>query len=122
MKKVEFKKNFDLGYAEVVLLANYDQTKVRIKNTYSVPSSTITSTIINIDGTLFQERKWGFIFYEMIEIHTDLNAAVQLELEPFEVDEEDFDEDEFLGHLIYQATKELKHSILGSSLKRVTIA
>ena len=121
MNKVEFKKNFDLGYEMIEFVANYDETTIRIKNHFSVPSSTISSTIIKIEGSLYEERRWGFIFSDLIEIATDINEEVQLELDRFEIDTEDFDEEGFLAHLVHQATLEIQNSEYPTALKKMTI-
>jgi len=121
MNKVEFKKNFDLGYETIEFVANHDETIIRIKNHFSVPSSTISSTIIKIEGTLYEERRWGFIFSDLIEIATNINEEVQLELDRFEIDTEDFDEEGFLAHLVNQTTLEIQNSEFSTALKKMTI-
>lgn len=121
MNKVEFKKNFDLGYELIEFVANHEETSIWIKNHFSVPSSTISSTIIKIAGTLYEERRWGLIFSDLIEIETDVNEEIQLELDRFEIDTEDFDEEGFLAHLVNQATIEIQNSEFSTALKKLTI-
>lgn len=121
MNKVEFKKNFDLGYEVLEFVANHDETSIWIKNHYSVPSSTVSSTIIKIAGTLYEEKRWGLIFSDLIEIETDVNEEVQLELDRFEIDIEDFDEEAFLAHLVSQATIEIQNSEFSTALKEMMV-
>ena len=90
MEKVEFKKNFELGYQVVDFSANNAETLIRIKNSYSVPSSTVSSTITGIAGTLFEEKRWGLLFSDLIEIQSEINANVHIELDRYRVDIEDF--------------------------------
>ena len=126
LNKVEFKKSFDLGgYEEIVFKANNDETTIWIKNKYSCPSSTVTSKITKIAGTLYEEKRWGFFFTELIEIDSNIDAEVNIELEGYEIDEEDLDEDgfqdeEFLDHLIEQAMEEIKNSAYPTALKKMT--
>lgn len=121
MNKVEFKKNFNIGYEEIAFSANNNETMILIKNNYSVPSSTVSSTIINIAGTLFEEKRWGLIFSDLIETETDINARVNIELGRLEIDNEDFDEDEFLNHLMYRASNEIMNSEYATVLKKMTV-
>ena len=125
MNKVEFKKSFDLGgYEEIAFSANDDETTIWIKNKYSCPSSTISSTIVRIEGSLFEEKRWGFIFSDLVEIESDIDAEVCIELDRYEIDEEDFDEngfmDEgFLEHLSTQAALEILDSEYATALKKM---
>lgn len=121
MNKVEFKKNFDIGYEEIVFSANHDETTIRIKNNYSVPSSMVTSSISQIEGTLFEEKRWGFIFSELVEIETGMNEEVHIELGRFIVDEENFDESAFIKHLINQVTNKILYSDYFTVLKKITV-
>ena len=120
MNKVEFKKSFDIGYEEIVFSANNDETKIQIKNNYSVPSSMVSSSIVKISGKLYEEKKWGFIFSELIEIESDINEMVNIELGRIMVDEEFFEEEEFLNHLIFQATNKIRNSDYFTVLKKMT--
>lgn len=121
VNKVEFKKNFELGYAEVVFSANNAETIIRIKNSYSVPSSKITSTITSITGTLYEMQRWGMVFWGMNEIQSDINVSVNIELDRFSVSVEDFDEEDFLEHLIKQATVKIWESDYYTVLKKMTV-
>ncbi|WP_075619715.1 hypothetical protein [Paenisporosarcina indica] len=126
MNKVEFKKSFDLGgYEEIVFTANNDETTIWINNKYSCPSSTISSKITKIAGTLYEERRWGFIFSELIEINSNIDAQVNIDLGGYEIDDDDLDEDgfqdeDFLDFLIEQATNEIKNSEYPTALKKMT--
>ena len=126
MNKVEFKKSFDLGgYDEIVFTANNDETTIWIKNKYSCPSSTISSTIIKIAGTLYEEKKWGWIFKDIIEVESGVDAELNLELVGYEIDDEDIDEDgfhdeAFLDHLIDEASYEIINSEYSTVLKKMT--
>mgnify|MGYP003525159442 CR=1 FL=1 len=121
MNKVEFKKNFDIGYEEIVFSANHDETLIRIKNNYSVPSSMVTSSISQIEGTLYEEKRWGFIFSELVEIESGMNEEVHIELGRFIVDEENFDESAFIKHLINQVTNKILYSDYFTVLKKITV-
>ncbi len=121
MNKVEFKKNFDIGYEEIVFSANHDETLIRIKNNYSVPSSMVTSSISQIEGTLFEEKRWGFIFSELVEIESGMNEEVHISLGRFVVDEENFDEVAFINHLINQVTNKILYSDYFTVLKKLTV-
>jgi len=126
LNKVEFKKSFDLGgYDEIVFTANNDETTIWIKNKYSCPSSTISSTITKIAGTLYEEKRWGWIFTDLIEIESGVDAQLNLELDSYEIDDEDLDEDgfqdeAFLDHLIDEATYEIINSEYPTVLKKMT--
>ncbi|WP_019414016.1 hypothetical protein [Paenisporosarcina sp. TG20] len=109
MNKVELKKNFALCYEEILFSANNNETKIWIKNDYSVPSSTVTSTIFKISGKLYEEKKWGYIFSDLIEIESDINELVKIDLNRFEIDDEDF-ETAFLDHLKSEATDKMMFS------------
>ena len=128
MNKVEFKKNFDLGgYEEIVLTANNDETTIWIKNKYSCPSSTISSTITKISGSLFEEKRWGIIFSDLFEIDSDIDAEVNIELDGFEVGEDDYNsedgfmDEDFMEHLIDEVTFELMNSEYPTALKKITV-
>lgn len=121
MNKVEFKKNFEIGYDKIQFSANNDETFISIENIYSVPSSMVSSTIVHIKGTLFEELRWGFLFTELVEIELDINAPVSIKLDKFEIDPDDFDEESFLQHLIDEATEKIKESNYNTSLKAMTI-
>lgn len=121
MNKVEFKKNFNIGYEEISFIANNGETMILIKNNYSVPSSTVSSSIINIEGSLFEQKRWGIIFSELIETESDINARVNIELGRIEIDNEDFDEDEFLNHLMHRAANEIINSEYATVLKNMTV-
>jgi hypothetical protein len=121
LNKVEFKKNFDIGYEEIVFSANHDETLIRIKNNYSVPSSMVTSSISQIEGTLFEEKRGGFIFSELVEIESGMNEEVHIELGRFVVDEENFDEGAFIKHLINQVTNKILYSDYFTVLKKLTV-
>lgn len=121
MEKVEFKKNFELGYQVVDFSANNAETLIRIKNSYSVPSSTVSSTITGIAGTLFEEKRWGLLFSDLIEIQSEINANVHIELDRYRVDIEDFDEEEFLDHLEKQVTFKIWGSDYFTVLKKMTV-
>lgn len=109
MDKVELKKNFAICYNEILFSANNNETTIWIKSDYSVPSSTVTSTIFKISGKLYEEKKWGYIFSDLIEIESDINELVKIELDRFEIDDEDF-EAAFLDHLKSEATDKMMFS------------
>lgn len=109
MDKVELKKNFAICYDEILFSANNNETTIWIKSDYSVPSSTVTSTIFKISGKLYEEKKWGYIFSDLIEIESDINELVKIELDRFEIDDEDF-EAAFLDHLKSEATDKMMFS------------
>ena len=121
MDKVEFKKNFELGYGEVVFSANNSETFIRIKNSYSVPSSKVTSIITSITGTLYEMQRWGMVFWGMNEIQSDINVTVNIELNRYSISIEDFDEEDFLEHLIKQATVKVWDSDYYTVLKKMTV-
>jgi len=128
LNKVEFKKSFDVGgYDEIVFSANNDETTVWIKNKYSCPSSTISSTITKIAGTLFEEKKWGWFFYDLIEKETGIEAVVNLELAGFEIDEDYIDgeagflDEEFIDHLIDETSEAILDSEYATALKNMTV-
>jgi hypothetical protein len=121
LNKVEFKKNFNIGYEEIAFSANNGETMILIKNNYSVPSSTVSSSIINIEGSLFEEKRWGIIFSDLIETESDINATVNIELGRIEIDNEDFDEEEFLNHLMVRASNEIINSEYETVLKNMTV-
>ncbi|QFF97678.1 hypothetical protein PB01_02030 [Psychrobacillus glaciei] len=121
MNKVEFKQHFDIGYSEMIFKANNDETIVCIKNTYSVPSSMISSYIIHISGTLFEETRWAFFFKDLIETRTDIRENVQIALDRYEVDPEDFDEEAFIQHLIDEATEKILETDLNTTLNEMEV-
>ena len=121
MQKVEFKKLFDLGYELMEFAANNNETTIWIKNTFSVPSSVISSSIVKIAGTLYEEKRWGLFFYELIEIERDIEEELNIELAGLEIDVEDFDEDEFLQHVMEQAISEMRNSEYQAALKKLSI-
>lgn len=121
MNKVEFKKNFERGYEEVVFSANHAETVIRIKNSYSVPSSKVTSSITSISGTLYEMQRWGMVFWGLNEIQSDINVTVNIELDRYYVSIEDFDEEDFLEHLIKQATVKIWDSDYYTVLKKMTV-
>lgn len=121
VNKVEFKKNFELGYEEVVFSANNAETIIRIKNSYSVPSSKVTSTITSITGALYEMQRWGMVFWGLNEIQSDINVTVNIELDRYTISIEDFDEEDFLEHLIKQATVKVWDSDYYTVLKKMTV-
>ncbi|TQR14079.1 hypothetical protein [Psychrobacillus soli] len=121
MKKVDFKKAFDIGYLEMIFAANNNETFIRIKNNYSVPSSTITSTIVHINGKLFEENRYWLFFTELVEINTDVREDVQIELDSFNVDPEDFDEEAFIQHLIDEITDKLEENEVHTVLNEMEV-
>ncbi|MFX3673515.1 MAG: hypothetical protein ACE3JQ_03570 [Paenisporosarcina sp.] len=118
---MDFKKNFELGYQVVDFSANNAETLVRIKNSYSVPSSTVTSTITGIAGTLFEQKRWGLVFTDLVEIQSEINANVNIELDRYEIDIEEFDEEDFLNHLMHQATFKIWESDYFTVLKKMSV-
>ncbi|WP_313893981.1 hypothetical protein [Psychrobacillus sp.] len=121
MNKVEFKKDFEIGYDKMEFSANDDQTFISIENKYSVPSSMVSPTIVHIKGSLFEERRWGWIFTDLVEVESDINAPVSIKLDRFEIDAENFNEESFVQHLIEEATEKIKESNYNTSLKTMTI-
>lgn len=121
MNKVEFKQFFDIGYQDMIFAANNDETFIRIKNKYSVPSSMVTSAIIHINGKLFEETRWGFFFTELVEIESNIRANVYIELEKFEIDPEDFDEEAFIQHLMDEITEKIKETTVNTVLKEMEV-
>lgn len=121
MNKVDFKKAFDIGYLEMIFAANNDETFIRIKNNYSVPSSKVSSTIVHINGKLFEENRFWLFFTELVEINSDVREDVQIELDKFEVDPEDFDEEAFIQHLIEEITEKLEENEVRTVLKEMEV-
>ncbi|WP_093268061.1 hypothetical protein [Psychrobacillus sp. OK032] len=121
MTKVEFKKAFDIGYQEMIFTANNDETFIRIKNNYSVPSSKVSSTIIHINGKLFEENRYWIFFTELVEVDSDISTDVQIELDKFEIDTENFEEEEFIQHLIEEITEKLKENNVNTVLKEIEV-
>ncbi|GGA23659.1 MULTISPECIES: hypothetical protein [Psychrobacillus] len=121
MDKVEFKKAFDIGYEEMMFVANNDETFIRIKNSYSVPSSKVSSTIVHINGKLFEENRYWIFFTELVEIAADVSADVHIELDKFEVDIKDFEEEEFIQHLIDEITDKLEEHQVHTVLKEMEV-
>ena len=121
MNKVDFKKAFDIGYLEMIFAANNDETFIRIKNNYSVPSSKVSSTIVHINGKLFEENRYWIFFTELVEIDSDVSADVQIELDKFEIDIEDFDEEAFIQHLIDEITDKLEENEVHTVLKEMEV-
>lgn len=121
MEKVEFKKNFEIGYREMEFTANKEKTIISIQNNYSVPSSTVTSTISHIKGTLFEEYRWGWVFTDLNEIQSDVNVEVMIKLDRFEIDIDDFDEESFVEHLIEEASEKIMESNYSTVLKKMAI-
>ncbi|MDI2586810.1 hypothetical protein OR571_06750 [Psychrobacillus sp. NEAU-3TGS] len=121
MDKVEFKKAFDIGYEEMTFVANNDETFIRIKNSYSVPSSKVSSTIVHINGKLFEENRYWIFFTELVEIASDVSTDVQIELDKFEVDIKDFEEEEFIQHLIDEITDKLEEHQVHTVLKEMEV-
>ena len=120
MNKVDFKKAFDIGYPEMIFAANNDETFIRIKNNYSVPSSKISSTIVHINGKLFKENKYWLFFTELVEVSSDVSQDVQIELDKFEVDSEDFEE-AFIQHLIDEISDKLAENEIRTVLKEMEV-
>ncbi|TQR20412.1 hypothetical protein FG384_07530 [Psychrobacillus vulpis] len=121
MNKVEFKQFFDIGYQEITFTANNEETFISIISNYSVPSSMVSSAIFRISGKLFEENISWFFFSELVEIESDVNANVFIELERFEIDPEDFDEEEFFQHLIDEATEKIQETDLCTTLKDMEV-
>jgi hypothetical protein len=121
LDKVEFKQYFEIGYSEIELSANEDETIICIESKYSVPSSMVTSFIINIKGTLFEEKRRGLLCSELIALKSDINVNLFIKLERFEIDPEDFDEDEFIQHLIDEATEKIKETNVSTALKEMEV-
>ncbi|SER98404.1 hypothetical protein SAMN05518872_10347 [Psychrobacillus sp. OK032] len=121
LTKVEFKKAFDIGYQEMIFTANNDETFIRIKNNYSVPSSKVSSTIIHINGKLFEENRYWIFFTELVEVDSDISTDVQIELDKFEIDTENFEEEEFIQHLIEEITEKLKENNVNTVLKEIEV-
>lgn len=121
MNKVDFKKAFDIGYPEMIFAANNDETFIRIKNNYSVPSSKISSTIVHINGKLFKENKYWLFFTELVEVTSGVSQDVQIELDKFEVDPEDFDEESFIQHLIDEISDKLAENEIRTVLKEMEV-
>ncbi|MFJ8065748.1 hypothetical protein ACIQYS_14045 [Psychrobacillus sp. NPDC096426] len=121
MNKVDFKKAFDIGYQEMIFTANNDETFIRIKNNYSVPSSKVSSTIVHINGKLFEENRFWIFFTELVEISSDIREDVQIELDKFEIDTEDFDEEAFIQHLIDEITDKLEENEVYTVLKEMEV-
>lgn len=121
MNKVDFKKAFDIGYQEMIFAANNDETFIRIKNNYSVPSSKVSSAIVHINGKLFEENRFWVFFTELVEVNTDVSEDVQIELDKFEIDIEDFDEEAFIQHLIDEITDKLEENEIHTVLKEMEV-
>lgn len=116
MDKVEFKQNFDIGYKKMIFTANNEETTISIKNSYSVPSSMVSSYIIHISGTLFKEIRKAFFFRDLVETRTNIKENVSIALARYEVDPEDFDEESFIQHLIDEVTEKIAESDLNTAL------
>ncbi|WP_144510353.1 hypothetical protein [Bacillus sp. FJAT-22090] len=121
MNKVEFKQFFDIGYEEMIFAANNDETFIRIKSYYSVPSSMVTSAIVHINGKRFDENRWWLFFTELVEIEENVSATVYIELDKFEIDPGDFDEEAFIQHLIDEATEKIQETDLNTVLKEMEV-
>ena len=98
-----------------------NETFIRIKNNYSVPSSKVSSTIVHINGKLFEENRFWLFFTELVEINSDVREDVQIELDKFEIDPEDFDEESFIQHLIDEITDKLEENAVPTVLKEMEV-
>ena len=95
---------FNIGYQEMIFAANNNESFIRIKSNYSVPSSKVSSTIAHINGKLFEVARYWIFFSELVEINLDVPEDVQIELEKFEIDPEDIGKEAFIQHLIDEIT------------------
>lgn len=121
MNKVEFKKNFDIGYKEIMFSANDGETFIVIKNDYSVPSSKVTSSITRLNGKRFEEVRWGFFFKDIEEIEDNVQAYVSIRLDKYDVDPEEFDDEEFIEHLIEEASEKIMETHVSTVLKEMEV-
>lgn len=121
MNKVEFKKNFEIGYKKMEFIANKSKTIICIENDYSVPSSTVSSSITHIEGSLYEKYRWGWVFTDIEEVESDIFADVTISLGRFEIDPDNFDEESFIEHLIEEASEKIKETDYSTVLQKMEV-